>query len=123
MRKRRLVISVASAALLAGTGATVAVTAGTASAATGYGVAPYVDLSAGSATMLNSAVTSGGLGAFTAAFIIGSGCNPIWGDTLGPDNSTVNPYINNARNKGAKMIVSFGGAGGVELAQSCTNTS
>jgi chitinase len=123
MRRHKLIIGASTAVLLAGAGAAVAVTAGSASAATGYGVAPYVDLTASSATMLDSAVTSGGLGAFTAAFIIGSGCNPIWGDTLSPTNSTVNPYINNARSKGAKMIVSFGGAGGVELAQSCTNTT
>jgi chitinase len=124
MRKRTLLVGAsAAAALLAGAGVTVALNVTNASAATGYSVAPYVDLTAASAGQLNSAITSGGLSAFTAAFVIGQGCTPIWGDTLGVDNSTVNPFIASAEAKGAKMIVSFGGAGGVELAQSCTNTS
>jgi chitinase len=123
MRKRNLLVGASAAALLAGAGITVALNAGSASAATGYSVAPYVDLTAGSAGQLDKAITSGGLSAFTAAFVIGSGCTPIWGDTLGVDNSTVNPFISSATAKGAKMIVSFGGAGGVELAQSCTNTA
>jgi chitinase len=32
--------------------------------------------------MLNEAATQAGLKAFSAALVIGSGCTPIWGDTL-----------------------------------------
>ncbi len=91
--------------------------------ADGYSVAPYVDLTSSSASMLDKAVGEGGLKAFTAAFVIGSGCQPIWGDTLPVNNDpNVSAAIDKARSAGAQVIVSFGGAGGVELAQSCTDT-
>jgi chitinase len=73
--------------------------------------------------MLDRAIASGGVNSYTAAFVIGAGCTPIWGDTLGIDNSTVNPRIARAKAAGAQAIISFGGAGGVELGQSCTNTA
>lgn len=93
-------------------------------AATGFGVAPYVDMTNNQEPMLNAAISGGGLKAFTAAFVIGSGCTPIWGDTLPVTNDpTVSGDISSAQSAGAQVIVSFGGAGGVELAQSCTNTT
>jgi hypothetical protein len=111
----------ASAAALASTA--LILTTRAADAATAYSVAPYVDLSAGSADFLDTAITQGHLTAFTAAFVISSGCTPIWGDTLGINNSTVNPRIFRAQSEGAQPIISFGGAGGVELGQGCTNQS
>jgi chitinase len=119
--KGRLVA--AAAALLAPLGLVTALaTSAPASAATGFGVAPYVDMTNNQEPMLNSAVSSGGLGAFTAAFVISSGCTPIWGDTLPVTNDpTVTGDINQAESAGAQLIVSFGGAGGVELAQGCTD--
>ena len=110
-----------SAAALASTA--LILTTRAADAATAYSVAPYVDLSAGSADFLDTAITQGHLTAFTAAFVISSGCTPIWGDTLGINNSTVNPRISRAQSEGAQPIISFGGAGGVELGQGCTNQS
>jgi hypothetical protein len=54
--------------------------------------------------------------------VIAAGCTPIWGDTLPVTNDpTVNGDIAQAESAGASVIVSFGGAGGVELAQGCTN--
>src|SRR3954447_10543914 len=123
MHRRRVLVGASLATLLAGAGVAALVTTGTADAATVYSVAPYVDLSAGSADMLDRAIASGGVNSYTAAFVIGSGCTPIWGDTLGIDNSTVNPRIARAQAAGAKTIISFGGAGGVELGQSCTSVS
>jgi chitinase len=123
MRRRHVIVAASLATLLAGSGAAALLTSGTASAATVYSVAPYVDLSAGSADMLDRAIASGGVNSYTAAFVIGSGCTPIWGDTLGIDNSTVNPRIARAQAAGARTIISFGGAGGAELGQSCTNTA
>lgn len=89
-----------------------------------FTVAPYVDMTNSQEPMLNSAITQAGLKSFTAAFVIGSGCTPIWGDTLPVTNDpTVTGEIQQAESEGATPIVSFGGADGVELAQSCTNLS
>jgi chitinase len=121
MRKRKVILGGTLATMVAAAGVTALITTQNADAATVYSVAPYVDLSAGSADMLDRAIASGGVNSYTAAFVIGSGCTPIWGDTLGIDNSTVNPRIARAEAAGAKTIISFGGAGGVELGQSCTN--
>jgi chitinase len=117
---------VAAACLAAGvaaSGAAVLVaTAGSATAASTYGVAPYVDLSADSSGQLDRAIGQAGLKSYTAAFVIGSGCTPIWGDSLGIDSSTANAKIAKAERDGTKTIISFGGANGSELAQSCTDT-
>ncbi|MBC3841585.1 hypothetical protein GXW82_18885 [Streptacidiphilus sp. 4-A2] len=60
--------------------------------------------------MLNSAAQAG-LKNYTAAFVISSGCNPIWGDTLPVDNDpTLTQEIATAKADGATPIVSFGGA-------------
>jgi Fibronectin type III domain/Carbohydrate binding domain len=89
-----------------------------------FSVAPYVDMTNSQEPMLNGAITQAGLKAFTTAFVIGSGCTPIWGDTLPvTDDPTVTGEITQAEQEGATPIVSFGGADGVELAQSCTNLS
>ena len=121
--RRRTTIVAACFAVLLGAGGTAVLAAHAASAATTYGVAPYVDLSANSSGLLDSAITQAGLRSYTAAFVIGSGCTPIWGDSLDINSSTVNAKIAKAESEGAKTIISFGGAGGVELAQSCTDTT
>jgi glycosyl hydrolase family 18 (putative chitinase) len=108
----------------AGTSDPVAAASQVTPAATGFGVAPYVDMTNNQEPMLNDAISGGGLKAFTAAFVIGSGCTPIWGDTLPVTNDpTVSGEISSAQSAGAQVIVSFGGAGGVELAQSCTDAN
>ena len=87
-----------------------------------FAVAPYADLTNLQEPMLDNAATQAGLKAFTAAFVIGSGCTPIWGDTLPVTNDPmVTGEITKAESEGATPIVSFGGEGGIELAQSCTN--
>jgi hypothetical protein len=89
----------------------------------GFAVAPYVDLSNNQEPMLDQAAGAG-LKSFTAAFVIGSGCTPIWGDTLPVTNDpTITGDITRAESEGAQPIVSFGGAAGIELAQSCSNLS
>jgi len=88
-----------------------------------FAVAPYVDLTNSQEPLLNQAA-KGGLKAFTAAFVIGSGCTPIWGDTLPVTNDpAVTREIATAEAHGAQPIVSFGGEAGVELAQSCPTLS
>jgi hypothetical protein len=120
---RRGRLAAAAVAVVAPLGLVTALAANnSADAATGFGVAPYVDMTNNQEPMLNSAVSTGGLKAFTAAFVIANGCTPIWGDTLPVTNDpTVTGEINQAEAGGAGLIVSFGGAGGVELAQGCTN--
>ncbi len=87
-----------------------------------FAVAPYTDMTNLQEPMLDQAATQAGLKAFTAAFVIGSGCTPIWGDTLPVTNDpTVTSEITKAESEGATPIVSFGGEAGIELAQSCTN--
>ncbi len=89
-----------------------------------FAVAPYADLTNNQEPMLNQAATQAGLKAFSAAFVTGSGCTPIWGDTLPVTNDpTVTGEITTAEADGAQPIVSFGGASGIELADSCTNLS
>src|SRR5690349_9724098 len=110
-RPRRVFLAACSAVVLGAAGTALVLGAGSASAATTYGVAPYVDLTANSSGMLDTAITQGGLKSYTAAFVIGSGCTPIWGDGLDINSSTVNPKIAQAQSEGAKTIISFGGAG------------
>jgi hypothetical protein len=42
-------------------------------------VAPYVDMTNNQEPMLSEAATQAGLKAFSAPFVVGSGCTPIWG--------------------------------------------
>lgn len=123
MRMRMIIAAACSAALVAAGGTALFAVADSASAASTYGFAPYVDLSANSSGMLDTAITQAGLKSYTAAFIIGSGCTPIWGDSLDINSSGISAKIAKAESEGAKTIISFGGAGGIELAQSCTNTA
>ena len=92
-------------------------------AATGnFAVAPYVDMTISTESLLNTAITSHGLKAYTAAFIIGEGCTNIWGDTepIGHD-PFIDPEIAKARSEGASLIISSGGADGFSLPWTCTN--
>src|SRR5216683_5718692 len=95
-----------------------------ATAATSFAIAPYADLTNSQEGLLDSAITGAGLTSFTAAFVTGSGCTPIWGDTLPvTSDPAVSSEISRAESEGATPIVSFGGASGIELASSCTNLS
>ena len=86
-------------------------------------VAPYVDMSNNQEPMLDKAAQAG-LKTYTAAFVIGAGCAPIWGDTLPVTNDpAMDQEIATAKAAGATPIVSFGGAGGTELAMACTTES
>jgi chitinase len=99
-------------------------TAQPASAAPAYAVAPYVDMSNSQETLLDKAATTAGLKYYTAAFVIGSGCNQIWGDTLPVGNDPyTDPLIAKARSEGATPIISSGGAAGWPLAWTCTDQS
>jgi hypothetical protein len=124
---KRLVAILAAAACIAGLLLATSYTLTrppTASAAGSFGFAPYVDMSNSQEFMLNNAISQSHLGAFTAAFVIGAGCTPTWGDTLPVNNDPdVSGKISQAQAAGAQLIVSFGGEAGIELAQSCTDVT
>ncbi|MER6732028.1 carbohydrate binding domain-containing protein [Streptomyces puniciscabiei] len=116
----------ACALALAATGAVVALApAGSAAAASSvYSVAPYVDMSNGQEGLLDTAITGHQLKAYTAAFVLGEGCNQIWGDTLPVGNdSYTDPEIAKAKSEGASVIISSGGASGEPLAWTCSTQS
>ncbi|HEY4036076.1 MAG TPA: glycosyl hydrolase family 18 protein [Ktedonobacteraceae bacterium] len=70
---------------------------------------------------------------YILAFIISSGCQAIWGDytkagqpPAGSSSGTADPMmvaINQLRQSGGDVAISFGGANGTELAQACTDVS
>jgi chitinase len=123
MRTRTRILAATGAALLATSGAAIVLAAPFASAATAFGVAPYVDMSNNAESVLDAAIKSAGVRYYTAAFVIGSGCTPIWGDSQPISSSPTNAEIARAQSEGAQTIISFGGAAGAELAQTCTSTS
>lgn len=119
------VLSVGAIALSAGAASAAGVgPSSTPATATGYMVAPYVDMSNSQESLLNTAITGKALKAFTAAFVIGEGCNQIWGDTepIGHD-PYIDPEIAKAKSEGASVIISSGGAAGDALAWTCTTQS
>ncbi|MEU9972207.1 carbohydrate binding domain-containing protein [Streptomyces sp. NPDC051014] len=124
MHLARLAASACALALTV-TGAAVALApAGTAAAGSVYSVAPYVDMSNGQEGLLDTAITGHHLKAYTAAFVLGVGCNQIWGDTLPIGNdSFTDPEIARAKAEGASVIISSGGASGEPLAWTCSNQS
>ena len=111
-------------AAIAATSTALAHPAGAATGSSVYAVAPYVDMSANTESLLDSAITGHGLKAYTAAFVIGTGCNQIWGDTLPIGNdSYTDPEIARAKSEGASVIISSGGAAGEPLAWTCSTQS
>ncbi|MEY9874909.1 hypothetical protein ABH931_004409 [Streptacidiphilus sp. MAP12-33] len=115
----------ACALALATAGAVGALAPTSSAAATSvYSVAPYVDMSNGQEPLLDTAITGHHLKAYTAAFVLGEGCNQIWGDTLpiGADSYT-DPEIAKAKSEGASVIISSGGASGEPLAWTCSTQS
>ncbi|MCA1221326.1 chitinase [Streptomyces sp. 8L] len=122
MRRLRPAVIGLAATALAASGAFAA--SGTATAAGSTTFAPYTDMSNNQEGLLDTAITQHGVKSFTAAFVIGSGCNAIWGDTLpvGGDSYT-DPLIKKAQSEGASVIVSNGGAAGYPLGWTCTDES
>jgi hypothetical protein len=121
----RYAASAAAAALVLG-GAPAATAAGQVSTSPAQRFAPYVELGAGSPALLRRAIRHEHLRAFTAAFVLGDGCTPVWDDGAGMPVATspaLNQVISSAQRNGVKVTVSFGGASGTELAVSCTSVA
>jgi chitinase len=82
-------------------------------------LAPYVDIGEHAYGLLDRAIADDHLRWFSAGFVIGDKCKPVWDDT---DPITARAgALAKARSLGAKVIVSFGGEGGRDLGRSCTD--
>lgn len=93
-------------------------TASEASSVTSY--APYV-----SATEASDNDSAGSPTTYNLAFVIadGSDCTPKWNGTDAIGDSTVKSRISQLKEDGATVRVSFGGASGSELAETCDSAS
>jgi hypothetical protein len=123
MRVRYAAATVVAAGLVLG-GAPVATAAGHVSTRSAAPFAPYLELGAGTPALLHQAIRRDHLRAFTAAFVLGDGCTPMWDDGGNASVATspaLNKVITSAQRKGVKVTVSFGGASGTELALSCSS--
>ena len=89
--------------------------------------APYVDVNAWPTFSFSTAYSQTGQKYYTLAFVIqsstGSPCTPAWGGAIPMSENYLFDEINYLRSNGGNVIVSFGGANGTELAQSCSSVS
>ncbi|BCL79986.1 Chitinase [Ktedonobacteria bacterium brp13] len=88
--------------------------------------APYAELGQGAS--LQSVTQSTGQKYYTLAFMLGNGCTAEWNGTVPLSQDTtyfpsLNSDIQYVRSQGGDVIVSFGGAAGQELAQTCSTAS
>jgi chitinase len=97
-----------------------------ANAATGFPAhyaAPYLQISGSDAGDMAADKSATGLKYYTLAFLIPkSGCTPQWedgGDSLGAFTS----QVSSLQAAGGNVIISFGGASGGELAETCTSVT
>ncbi len=85
--------------------------------------APYLQVTTGDVGDMTADKNATGLKYYTLAFLIPqSGCTPYWEDG-GFALGTFNAQISSLQAAGGQVIISFGGAAGGELAQTCTNVS
>lgn len=89
-------------------------------AASSTSYAPYV-----SATTASDTDSTGSPTTYNLAFAIsdGSDCTPKWNGTTAIDDSAVKSRISALTESGAGVRVSFGGASGTELAETCDSAS
>lgn len=86
--------------------------------------APYADLSLYPLYNLSASASVEGTKFFNLAFITSNGaCNPEWGGVTALNDASISSDISALRSAGGDVRVSFGGASGTELAQSCTSAS
>ncbi|WP_333766822.1 CBM35 domain-containing protein [Streptomyces sp. IBSBF 2435] len=111
------------AAVAMGINATASASSQAANAFPAHYAAPYLELSSGTAGDMAADMKATGLKDYTLAFLIPkSGCTPQWeagNSALGAFTSQVNTL----KAAGGNVIISFGGAEGGELAQTCTSVS
>jgi len=130
VRRKTILGAILSVGLTAG-GAILAVTAGTAQAATlpnnWYGAAAYVMPLENSPPDLPTVMAATGQKSFELAFILapnGGGCSPTWDGTASVSgDTTVANIISRIRGAGGDVSISIGGFGGTKLGQTCGTAS
>jgi hypothetical protein len=86
--------------------------------------APYADVSLYPLYALSSKASTEGTKFFNLAFITANGgCTPAWGGVTALADPSMSSDISALRSAGGDVRVSFGGASGTELAQSCGSAS
>jgi hypothetical protein len=95
-----------------------------------YAFAPYVDMSAYPPFVFARGAHSTGTRYFTMAFLVSlhnDTCRGAWGGFALPSDPTFGPYVRKQlaaiRNLGGDGILSFGGAGNLEIAQTCPDAA
>jgi hypothetical protein len=81
---------------------------------------PYIDITMATPTLADAARATGQK-FFTLAFVLGSaaGCVPSWGGTIDLNDARITKEIADLRALGGDVAVSFGGAAGPYLQQTC----
>ncbi len=126
MRSRPGAIALA-AAIAVGYGGLALATAGPAAAAgsafPAHYAAPYLQISTSDSGDMAADMSVSGDKYYTLAFLVSAGgCTPDWEDG-GYSLGTFNSQISALQAAGGNVIISSGGAGATELAQTCTNVS
>jgi chitinase len=125
-RPRSLALTVAAATALGSGGlafATAQSAAAAGSALPAHFAAPYLQISSSDAGDMAADMAATGLKYYTLAFLTSqSGCTLQWEDG-GNSVGSFASQISSLQSAGGNVIISFGGEGSTELAQSCTNVS
>jgi chitinase len=86
--------------------------------------APYLQIASSDAGDMSADMAATGLKFYTLAFLVSQGgCTPGWEADSGSAAGTFASQISAIQAAGGNAIISFGGAGATELAQTCTNVS
>lgn len=86
------------------------------------GFGPYIDITRGT-PLLQDVARATGQKYFTLAFVLGdsTGCDPSWGGTIALTDPGIASQISALRAMGGDVAVSFGGAQGPYLNQTCAS--
>src|SRR5437868_9457755 len=99
---------------------TAAANAVVAPAAVSLGGTPYIFPATSNNPNPVTAMKTTGVRAYTLAFILAKGgCNPAWDGSGSLTGSAIVNRVNAIRNAGGDVVVSFGGAAGTKLGNSC----
>ncbi len=82
--------------------------------------APYVYPGWGNPPAPATVVNATGIKSFTMAFVLASGCNPVWDGESGLTGGVHASYISQIKAAGADVIPSIGGWSGNKLGPNCT---
>src|SRR5699024_5366550 len=82
--------------------------------------APYVYPGWGNPPAPSTVVNATGVKAFTIAFVLANGCNPVWDGEGGLTGGAHASYIAQAQAAGASIVPSIGGWSGNKLGPACS---